>query len=164
MWQPCELLYTCYLVTYLQCATAVQFSSVQFNLSAVNTALNSNSTNGRTCGCGVDDVAEQSVAEPIASEHHELVGGVRDQREHGGRRELVGDVRDQREHGGRRDGVDAADRPQRLPLLTTVTLLVPAAYRPTQPPVQWCRYRGFRRFNELGPSSSWGPRVGPQRT
>ena len=29
--------------------------------------------------------------------------------------------------------------------------------------VQWRRNRGFRRFNEPGPPSSWGPRVvGPQ--
>ena len=26
-------------------------------------------------------------------------------------------------------------------------------------PVQWRRNRGFRRFNEPGPPSSWGPRV-----
>jgi len=29
---------------------------------------------------------------------------------------------------------------------------------------QWRRNRGFRRFNEPGPPSSWGPRVvGPQK-
>jgi len=68
-----------------------------------------------TFGGGGECGAEETVAEPVARQHHELVGGVR--------LEAV--------NAHRRRRLAARDHVDRLPVVATVRPLVPAAARAT---------------------------------